>query len=59
MLYINTDLVNTVQTKDLLSNIEKGDYVMVNLENNDLKSVTINDNIKIIAPARIEKIEED
>lgn len=54
-LYLNTDLLATIKRSNLIQNIEIGDYVMVNVQDGDLKNVTINKKgTKIILPAKIQ-----
>lgn len=52
-LYINANLVKTVKKSAARSNLEIGDYVMVQIKPGDSKLFTVGENIQIVLPAKI------
>lgn len=57
-LYLNGKLKLTSNLKDLPSNIEVGDYVLVNIRAGDLKTVKLDGNLEVVLPAKIVSIDK-
>lgn len=55
-LYLNADLVEKIAKKNLINDLEIGDYVMVKVKNGDLKNIQIGENISTLMPAKIRKL---
>jgi hypothetical protein len=58
-LYINAKQAGETQNKDLITNLEISDYVMVKVFNNDINNVQIDDSIYAIFPARIKSLDHN
>jgi len=55
-LYLNVDLVSTVQREDVVSSLEIGDFVMVKICQGDLKNVNIPTKVEVIQPAEVQSL---
>jgi len=55
-LYLNADLVKEIVKEDLFNDLEVGDYVMVEIKNDDFENIKINKEISMLAPAKIRKL---
>jgi hypothetical protein len=58
-LYLNADLVKKIEKKDLINDLEVGDYVMVNVKNGDLQNVQIGKGDTILMPAKIKTLSKE
>jgi len=56
-LYVNGELIKSLESAAKYK-IESGDYVMVQVEPGDSKSINIGENIQVILPAKIVDIKE-
>lgn len=58
-LYLNGSLKLTCDLKDLSSNLEVGDYVLANIQSEDLNNVKVGKNVEVVLPAKIKSIEKN
>lgn len=55
-LYLNADLVKKIAKDNLMNDLEIGDYVMVEIKNDDFENIQIGENISMLMPAKIRKL---
>ncbi len=55
-LYLNADLIQKIAKEDLVNDLEVGDYVMVEIKNDDFEDIQIGENVSMSMPAKIRKL---
>lgn len=55
-LYLNANLVTKIDKDNLKNNLEVGDYVMVEIQDNDFNDISIGSTTSVLTPAKIKKI---
>lgn len=62
-LYINGKPIKQLSKKDfnmdVMEYLEKGDYVMVKIDNNDFENIRVGKNVKTVFQARVEDIDHE
>lgn len=58
MLYINATLTATVPVSNQRDNLEAGDYVMLKVRENELRTLNFGSFIDVVLPGRVESINE-
>jgi len=59
ILYLNGDMVRKVNKEDLAEELEIGDYVMVEVKNDELENIDIGEGVHASFPAKIKKIKTE
>lgn len=58
-LYVNAENLYSAKRKDLLDNLEKDDYVLIEITDEELDGLKIQDWVSVAIPAKIKSIDND